>query len=391
MQGLDALRGFALMGLFLVHMPEQYELYWAHPTKDPTQLLWHDIIFNIFAGKSFSLLALCFGVSFFIIMDRAAQRGVDFTWRFIWRLALLFAFGWLHGLIYRGDVLDVLAVMGLFLIPFYRLKSNVLIAAIAAFFLLQPIMIVQMISAFHGAAWANAAPGFWTETTPEAYLTGKSFLATVQANLSDGRAFKWDFMYQSGRLSQILGLSLIGMVLGRIGFFREPERFVKARLIGMVIAALAAAALWFGKPALLPLVPASTTVFMPRSLWDSMLSGWFDLSLMAAMMLAFLNIYYTAGGRVLGLLAPAGRMTLTLYIGQSLAFVPIFYSFGLGLHASMSQSTAVLIAIPAFIAQVIFAHLWFGRFCYGPLEWLWRAGTYLTTKVPFIKKEASIA
>ena len=58
MEGLDALRGFALMGLFLVHMPELYELYWAHPTTDPTQLLWHNAIFITFAGKSFALLAL---------------------------------------------------------------------------------------------------------------------------------------------------------------------------------------------------------------------------------------------------------------------------------------------------------------------------------------------
>jgi uncharacterized protein len=109
------------------------------------------------------------------------------------------------------------------------------------------------------------------------------------------------------------------------------------------------------------------------------------------MMLAFLNLYYSFGHRVLGLLAPAGRMTLTLYIGQSLIFVPVFYSFGLGLHASMSQSTAVLIAIPAFIAQVLFAHLWFRRFYYGPLEWLWRAGTYLTLKVPFVRRTKSEA
>ncbi|HTN41207.1 MAG TPA: hypothetical protein VLZ84_08655, partial [Asticcacaulis sp.] len=109
MEGLDALRGFALMGLFLVHMPELYELYWAHPTTDPTQLLWHNAIFITFAGKSFALLALCFGVSFFIIMDRAAKRGVDFTGRFLWRLALLGLIGIIHGLWYRGDVLEVLA------------------------------------------------------------------------------------------------------------------------------------------------------------------------------------------------------------------------------------------------------------------------------------------
>ena len=40
-------------------------------------------------------------------------------------------------------------------------------------------------------------------------------------------------------------------------------------------------------------------------------------------------------------------------------------------------------------AQVILARLWFKRFYYGPLEWLWRAGTHLTTKTPFVRKPAS--
>ena len=103
-------------------------------------------------------------------------------------------------------------------------------------------------------------------------------------------------------------------------------------------------------------------------------------------MMGFLALYYSFAHGLLNLLAPAGRMTLTLYVLQSVIFVPVFYSFGLGLHASMLQSTAVLIAIPVFALQVLLAHLWFRAFLYGPLEWLWRAGTYLTVKVPFVRK-----
>ncbi|MFT4074840.1 MAG: DUF418 domain-containing protein [Asticcacaulis sp.] len=389
MEGLDALRGFALMGLFLVHMPEEYELYWAHPTTDPTQLLWHNIIFTLFSGKAFALLALCFGVSFFIIMDRSAKRGVDFTGRFIWRLALLGLIGFLHGLWYRGDILDVLAVMGLFLLPFYRLKNNALIILLALFFLLQPIMIFQMISALHGAEWANQAPFFSTDKMPQAYLTGKSLLATIQADASDGRLLKWDFMYSSGRLSQIMGLSLIGLVLGRIDFFRQPQKFAWARMIGFLIAAVCTIALYANKAKLIALVPGSDKMIMPHSLWNTMVASWLDLSLTAVLMFGFLCLYYSFAHKLLNLLAPAGRMTLTLYVGQSLIFVPVFYSFGLNQQATMLQSTAILIAIPAFIAQVAFAHLWFRYFLYGPLEWLWRAATYLTVKVPFIRRSAS--
>ncbi|OYW80705.1 MAG: hypothetical protein B7Z26_06065, partial [Asticcacaulis sp. 32-58-5] len=42
---------------------------------------------------------------------------------------------------------------------------------------------------------------------------------------------------------------------------------------------------------------------------------------------------------------------------------------------------AVLIGLAAFAAQVALAHLWFKAFLYGPLEWLWRAATYLTLNV----------
>lgn len=389
MEGLDALRGFALMGLFLVHMPELFELYWAHPVTDPTQLLWHDTIFTIFAGKSFALLALCFGVSFFIIMDRSAKRGIDFTGRFVWRLVLLGLIGILHTFWYRGDVLEILAVMGLFLIPFYRLKSNGLILALGAFFLLQPIMIVQLVSALHGAAWANKPFGFWGGTIPEVYLTGKSLLETMRMNWVDGHPFKWLFMYESGRLSQILGLSLIGMVLGRIDFFGQPEKYKTLRLVTMGIAAVTALALFFCKAQLSLLIPTDKDVFMPHALWDGMLSSWFDLSVMTVLMMGFLSLYFSFGHRLLNLLAPAGRMTLTLYVLQSLIFVPVFYSYGLGLHATMLQSTAVLLALASFAVQVALAHLWFRYFLYGPLEWIWRAATYLSPSVPFLRKNSA--
>src|SRR3954464_11256553 len=103
-EAVDALRGYALMGLFLVHMVEYYELYWA----DPKPSLVHDIVFALFAGKTFSLLALCFGFSFWVMMEGAARKGSDFSLRFAWRLVLLVAIGWLHGLVYRGDIIVIL-------------------------------------------------------------------------------------------------------------------------------------------------------------------------------------------------------------------------------------------------------------------------------------------
>ena len=386
MEGLDALRGFALFGLFIVHMPELFELYWARPATDPLQLAVHDAVWFLFAGKAFALLALCFGVSFFILMDRAARRGVDFSARFVWRLVLLALIGLVHGLWYRGDVLEVLAAMGLFLLPFHRVRSNRALLALAGVFLLQPLMLVRIGAGLAGADWANQPLRFWSAAIPEAYLHG-SLADTVRANVLEGHGFKWLFMYESGRLSQILGLSLVGMVLGRIGFFAGPERFAAARGRGLLLALVCAVALHFGREPLAALVPATEAMSMPRALAAAVLASLYDLALMAVLMLGFLALCHAgaAGRRLVVLLAPAGRMTLTLYVAQSLLFVPVFYGYGLGLWASMSQVQAVLLGLAAFAAQLAFARLWFRHFLYGPLEWLWRAGTYLTAQVPFLR------
>ncbi|KAF1687405.1 hypothetical protein B1992_05010 [Pseudoxanthomonas broegbernensis] len=384
MEGLDALRGFALFGLFIVHMPELFELYWVNPATDPLQRAVHDAVWLLFAGKAFALMALCFGVSFFIIMDRSAQRGVDFTGRFVWRLLLLALMGLAHGLWYRGDILEVLALMGLFLVPFHRVRSNRALVALAVLCLLQPSMLAQIVAGLWGAEWANRPPAYWDIAISGVYLDG-SFLDTVRINVVEGHAQKWSFMSGSGRLSQIMGLSLIGMVLGRIGFFARPQAFARARHLGLALALAAAVALYFARGPLGGLVPASEAMFMPRDRAWALLGSLFDLSAMAVLMLGFLSLYHGPGRRALGSLAPAGRMTLSLYVGQSLVFVPVFYGYGLGLYASMSQVQAVLLGLAAFAVQLVFAHLWFRRFYYGPLEWLWRAGTFLTTGVPFVR------
>jgi uncharacterized protein len=66
--------------------------------------------------------------------------------------------------------------------------------------------------------------------------------------------------------------------------------------------------------------------------------------------------------------------------------VPVFYGFGLHHLDRMSAGTALALGLVAFALQVVFAHLWFRRFHYGPCEWLWRALTYLTLDVPFLRR-----
>src|SRR5687767_445305 len=155
---VDALRGFALLGLFMVHCVERFELYWLDPRPDA----WFDAVFALFSGKAYAIFALLFGFSFATIMANERARGGDFTCRFVWRLGLLFLIGTLHGLIYRGDILQVLAAIGLLLIPFDRVKPDRVVLIVAALLFVQVPLLFRAWGATQG--WTTASPLFWTDT-----------------------------------------------------------------------------------------------------------------------------------------------------------------------------------------------------------------------------------
>jgi uncharacterized protein len=77
------------------------------------------------------------------------------------------------------------------------------------------------------------------------------------------------------------------------------------------------------------------------------------------------------------LLAPFGRMALSNYLMQSLMFSLLFYAHGMGLWGT-GRTTQVVIALGLCALQIGLSHWWLARYQYGPVEWLWRALTYLS-------------
>lgn len=379
---VDGLRGYALLGLFLVHMCELFELYWA--VEVPPSVV-HDTVFAIFAGKAYAIFALCFGFSVFAMMDGEARRGRDFTGRLAWRLGILLVIGLLHGLIYRGEIIQILSVLGLSMLLINRIRSLKALWALAAFFFLQPWSLFRIAAALSGQEWAVSQPNFMHDPAMPIYLTG-TFVQNVVANLWDGQVMKWWFMFESGRMSQILGLFVLGLILGRTGFFAAEDRHARTRRIAIVAVLVAIfAARWLRN------LPAETLFGADLGgaawVWGMASSAWVDLGWTILSVLLFVEVWRLLKGRVIGWLAPAGRMTLTLYIAQSLVFVPVFYGYGLGGYATIGQTQAFVIGVIAFAIQMAFAAWWFSRYRYGPLEWGLRSATWLR-KVP-MRKTAS--
>src|SRR5262245_9340291 len=120
---LDALRGFALLGILVSHVPtfSGYE-YLAASQRAGLDVLGIDRGLTVLCeflvrGKFFSLFSLLFGIGFSVQLESARRRGAHFARRFIRRLALLFALGVAHGLIWFGDILRDYALLGLLLLP----------------------------------------------------------------------------------------------------------------------------------------------------------------------------------------------------------------------------------------------------------------------------------
>jgi uncharacterized protein len=382
---VDALRGFALMGLFLVHSVELFELYWHNPVESRV----HDVIFFLFAGKAYAIFAMLFGISFFIIMDKQAQKGVDFRLRFAWRLTILFAIGTLNSMVYSGEVLQVLAGYGFFLILAYRIPNKWLIA-LSVICLLTPNLIYHYWAAMQNLPGANDKPLSFIlyEPTAEMWIKG-SLPDVLMFNLTTGSLAKWFFFLDGARGLQLFGLFLMGLVLGRIGFLAHPINFTRIRKTLFVFAILGAIVFfslqqYLNTPDVKILWPDDS---FAKWYLDDMINGYFCVAFTTILVLSFIAVYLKPmGQKILGVLAPVGRMSLTIYVSQSLCGVPFFYGYGLHMYDKLSQAQALMIGITFFTLQVLFAHWWLKRFHYGPLEWVWRAATYLTTNIPFVKR-----
>ena len=126
-ESVDALRGFAVMAIVLIHNLEHF-IYPVYPTDAPA---WLGTLDRVVLDGTFSL----FAGTFFLQNDRQKREGKDFGWRFLWRMLMLAVFATLFP---AGDVLMLFAVVSIVLL-ITRNWSDRAILITAVIFLLQPL------------------------------------------------------------------------------------------------------------------------------------------------------------------------------------------------------------------------------------------------------------
>lgn len=373
----DVLRGFAVMAIILLHAIEHFNFY---KFPDPaTRVDWlrfvdksvWDGLFFMFGGKAYAIFALLFGFSFYIQDNNRRQRGEDFRLRFCWRLFLLLLIGQLNAAFFTGEVLVLYALVGFVLVAVCRL-SNRTVFTLAAICMLQPVCIYQIIRAVADPGYEmssiDAGP-FWQATY--AVQDGGTFWETVKVNLWEGQLASLAWAWNNGRFFQTAALFMLGMLIGRNGWFGRQY----LRVWGVTLAC--SLALFFPLNGVLSMLPdyiENRNILVPLRLLISSLS---KVSFMFVLTSGIIFSWYCTRrlSRVLSLLIPYGRMSMTNYVTQGMIGSAIFYHWGLHLQAGIAESELIGIAI--FLIQYTLCRYYMRHHRHGPLEYVWKWATYI--------------
>ncbi|MBQ4820183.1 DUF418 domain-containing protein [Aquimarina sp. MMG016] len=381
---IDALRGFALGGVALVHMTEQYI---ASPPPDGLMEVTNGILDQIFQGiigfliigKFFALFSILFGLSFFIQMESTSNKGKNYSKRFLWRSFLLLLIGYTHHLFYKGDILTIYALLAPFLIPFYRIK-NTWILLVAGLML---VSVPRFISfSIFGSESAFGLPSFMDansefNTSYIRTLKEGSIGEVFSANARIGMLQKMDFQVGFfARFYLTYGYFLIGLWLGKISLFEKVQEYIpkiknwlRWSILFFVIALIITGGVFALSPQ--PVDFKHWLHVIAINAYD-----WSNICLTAIILCSFILLYQkNRGNKILSFFAPYGRMALTNYILQSIIGTFILFGWGLGYLGKIRVSYLVIIAIVLISLQTIGSRVWLHYFRYGPLEWIWRCTT----------------
>lgn len=383
---LDALRGFALLGICVANYPELslYSFLLDNPKElFPTAAIdkvvqW--VLYILVDGKFYTIFSLLFGIGFSIILENNRQRGANGTVIFYRRMFFLLLIGLAHLiLIWSGDILMLYAIVGMTLPLFLKCKDKTIL--IWAFSFLALPVAIDYIVQFTGLSASSKLEDWQWLLCDRFGITEENFAYWLRdaKNYEDMHKFlvmgaierMWEFV-DGNRYFKVLGLFLIGFWIGRNRMFSHLEelrgKLKKICLWGLCLG--------------LPL----SAIYA----WSAMNSKPFGFGTHS--LFYFLSVYLTSFGYIASFcllylkfcnnsfwrnVAFPGKMALTCYIGQSIMGVLIFYGVGLGLGADTGLIYGEIIAVTVFLLEVAFCSVWLKFFRFGPLEWIWRCLTYI--------------
>ena len=369
---VDALRGFAVMAIILVHNLEHF-IFPVYPANSPNWLNVLDLgvfngIFTLFAGKAYAIFALLFGFTFYIQCNNQRKLGKDFGYRFLWRLVLLIGFATLNAAFFpAGDVLLLFVIVGLVLF-FTRNWCDKAILIAAIIFLLQPVEWYHYLAALADPAHRlpDLKVGEMYAEVAEYTKTG-NFWDFILGNITLGQKASLLWAVNAGRFFQTAGLFLLGFYIGRQQLFVSTEKNLRFWVKTLIISAIAFAPLYTLKELIM------TNDMIIQQTVGTAFDMWQKLAFTFVLVSSFILLYQSRKfSQAVNNLRFYGKMSLTNYITQSVIGAIIYFPLGLYLAPYCGYTVSLLIGFLTFLLQVKFSKWWLGRYKQGPLEYIWR-------------------
>jgi uncharacterized protein len=390
---LDALRGFAVMGILLMNIVgfSMPEMAYINPavfggTDLPDSIAW--ILSYLFIdGKMRGLFTFLFGASLILICERADAKGESPAGTHFSRMIWLMVFGLAHYFfIWWGDILFLYAVIGcgayfmrnwtvdklirwaviLYFSGFFAYASS-----IGSLFYLQSMAESAGAGSEMGAEYREIMEGI----APSAVAIGQD----VSLHLSSyGELFQYKItelwlgplamVFENGL--ETLPFMMFGMALYKNGFLTggwEVQRYQRMARLTLLIG-------------LVPLILICGFVvaqgFEPVITLNAVMAWSMPSRLLMTigyLAILILLIKRFANHSLIHRVAAAGRVAFSNYLGTSIVMAFIFYGWGLGLYGSIGRAELYLFVFSAWAVMLFWSKPWLMRFRYGPLEWLWRS------------------
>ena len=365
----DVLRGFALLGILVVNIQfmglnssEGARGEWTLGFANGSATF---IIASIFAGKFYLLFSFLYGYSSnYIIRGERSNRT-----RWIKRCFALIALGALHfTFLWHGDIIFVYGLFGLLLTPFFFRKDKTLKIWARVIFIVTSTFILLVGALLYVAERYFPEEGLQVpmESKLDSVLVDGSFVDSISARLE-----LWVYGVTTGIFLQgglAFAAFLLGLRLARTQFLSSPIDTKKN-------SALMKKGFVFGAP--IQIIAALILVSNEQSAEPS--EAIYILALFASFVAApLLSIFYIGllrklveeKSNLVSWMMPAGRMSLTVYISQSIITSMIFGSWGFGLFQDLQTWQVVLLAVGIWALLVYLSTIWLKRFSQGPLEQL---------------------
>ena len=388
---LDAMRGFAVMGILAMNIISFAMPEWAYITPAAyggdslaDQIAWF-LAFIFIDGKMRGLFSLLFGASMMLVIDRAVAKGESAAQVHYRRMAWLAVFGLAHYFfIWFGDILFLYAIIGMIAFRFRNwpperlVKIACIIFAVGLalwgiqfgalqifqYFATRPDATADMARQFR-ELMDSADLAF--NIAPDLALHRGSY-----AEITMDRLDEWStpliLVVQS--IGETLPLMMIGMAMQKSGFMtgnwdaidyrRWVMRMLPVGLLLTLVLGVWIVAVDFDR------ITALAVFFFWGAIPRIMLTVGY-----AAVLILIIRRHQNHP--MLARVAATGRAAFSNYLGTSIVMTTIFYGYGFGLFGHVGRTGLWVFVLGAWAVMLLWSKPWLMKFHYGPLEWLWRS------------------